>query len=72
MAQITIAMEPTIEEFKEAVKDDPKLAASALEGELKRFDNHLMGGGQSQLTRVEHSILKEYLGWKLTNTPETP
>lgn len=72
MALVTIAMEPTIEEFRVAAKDDPKLAAQALEGELKRFDAHLMARGLSQLTRVEHSILKEYLGWKLTNIPETP
>jgi hypothetical protein len=72
MALIKIAMEPSVEEFRVAAKDDPKLAAQALEGELKRFGNHMMGQGMPGLTRIEHSILKEYLGWKLTNTPETP
>lgn len=72
MAEITINMEPTVDQFREAAETNPKKAAGALDPELKAFSNSMMKRGLDPLTRIERAILREYLGWKLTNDPETP
>jgi hypothetical protein len=72
VALIKIELDPTIEEFREMAEKAPKTAGMTLDPELKAFSNSMMKRGLDPLTRIERAILREYLGWKLTNDLETP
>jgi site-specific recombinase XerD len=64
--EITIEMAVSKEDFVEMAKTEPVRAAEALELELSNFKHWMEKQGMDRLTRVETQILREYLGFKLT------
>lgn len=70
MASIEINMPVTKEEFQAAAKESGAKAAVYLDPELRKFDVYLETRNMDPMGKIERSILREYLGWKLVVADE--
>jgi hypothetical protein len=65
MALIEIFVGMPLDNFQRLAKTDKKAAAVALKDELKSFNAYLESQRMDPMGRIEESIVREYIGWKL-------